>query len=58
MTLDAKQAATETTGYIANVLNPPPGGAELGDILGAYIYSKLFFGMQDLPSCQSHQTLP
>ncbi len=38
MPLDAKQASVEITGYIKNVLKPPAGGAQLGDILGAYIF--------------------
>lgn len=36
--LDAKQASVELVGYVTNVLNPPSQGAELGDILGAYIF--------------------
>ena len=41
MPLDAQQASVEISGYIKNVLRPPPGGASLGDILGAYIFKSV-----------------
>jgi hypothetical protein len=39
--LDAQQASIEIAGYIKNVLQPPPGGSQLGDILGADIFKKV-----------------
>jgi hypothetical protein len=38
MPLDAKEASIEIVGYIENVMRAPPGGTQLGDILGAYIF--------------------
>lgn len=36
--VDAKIAAGELTTYLRDVMDPPPGGAQLGSILGAYIF--------------------
>lgn len=39
--VDAKIAAEELAIYLSEVMNPPPDGAQLGSILGAYIFESV-----------------
>jgi hypothetical protein len=36
--IDAKDASVEIAQYIRAIMSPPPEGAPVGDILGAYIF--------------------
>jgi hypothetical protein len=39
--VDVKDASVEIAGYLKDLMNPPPGGAPLGSILGAYIFKRI-----------------
>jgi hypothetical protein len=41
MTFSAQIAAEELAYYLNEVMDPPPGGAQLGSIIGAHIFKKI-----------------